>query len=52
VGRAIGAEDTHGILEDHSLSVALTNALGFDAVATYWLLFAAFDTTFPTSFEK
>lgn len=51
MGRAICAEDTHGVLEDHSLGVALTNPLGFDAVATYWLLFAAFNTTFPTGFS-
>lgn len=48
---AIGSKESQWILEDYSPSIALTNALGLEAVAAYGLFFPALDSTFATCYR-
>lgn len=48
--RAIGSKESQWVLEDYSPSIALTDALGLEAVAAYGLFFPALDSTFATCY--
>lgn len=41
-------ENSYGVLEHHSLSIALADTLGFDTIGAYRLLFATLNSSFAT----
>ena len=48
---AIRSKESQWVLEDYSPSIALTDALGLEAVAAYGLFFPALDSTFATCYR-